>query len=106
MEKYFSNTYQSGIVGSKPFSGFSSMIAISPKQKTKELTTSHKPIQERSFNEKGFTFKKEFNKTANFIPSSERTSFKSVEKNDNFIKSSKNLVSEWKPKTNYFAKKK
>lgn len=42
MEKYFSSPYNSGIGSSKPFSSFNSMIAISPKQKTKDILNSSK----------------------------------------------------------------
>jgi hypothetical protein len=71
------------------------------------MTISYKPSQDRSFNEKNISFKKELKRTDTFIPTSERTSFKSVEKGENSIKSSKNLFSEWKPKSNnYFTKKK
>ncbi len=58
MEKHFTSTYQSSILPNKNLSSFSSMIAFSPKQRTKDLITSQRSIQDRSFNDKAFTFKK------------------------------------------------
>lgn len=78
MDKYFSSTYQSGIVSSKPYSSFSSMIVTSPKQKPKDLVTSQKSFHDKNTSERPFAFKKELNKTGSFLNSSDRTTFKSV----------------------------
>ncbi len=79
MEKHFPSPYQSSILPNKNYlSSFGSMIAFSPKQRTKDLITSQRSIQDRSFNDKAFTFKKELKRAETLIPSSDRPSFKSV----------------------------
>lgn len=58
MEKYFSSTYNSGIGGSKTFSSFNSMIAISPKQNNKELLNTYKGYQKGALIQKTLLLKK------------------------------------------------
>jgi hypothetical protein len=78
MEKYFGSTSQSSIFSNKNVSAFSSMIALSPKPKPNELSTSQKSIQEKSFNEKPFAIRKESSRIATLVPTSGKLSFKSV----------------------------
>lgn len=67
MDKFFSSTYHSGINPNKNFSGFSSMIATSPKQTPKEPSNSYKQYQERHLASKTFTFKKESSRPPSFL---------------------------------------